>query len=568
MIATDTDRAVIDSLYRISSLMGKMEDPHLAFDYILDEIRNLLQADSATISLKTPEANTLRIEVSKGLADHSTGFELKLDQGITGWVALHGKAVLANNVKRDSRYFSLNKATRSEMAVPMVDQGTVIGVVNVESESDGAFDEQNLRVLSLLTNEATKVANRLWLISQLKRKSEQLESLIIASRKLVLKREQSDLMDSLTREALRITNCKISALYLYDLKKRQLILHSLADRAGNRAYEEILRVEDTAAGAAILHLKQIEVLDVRRTEEHHLTDLISSEGLVSMLCLPILSEEEPIGILNAYTDSLYRFDDEEKRMLSTLAAIGAVAIQNARLYSRVFSTEELLRRSERLSTLGLLSAELAHEIRNPLTVIRLLFDSLDLNYDADDIRSKDATIIKEKINQLDSLANRILEFGKSSDTHLQPVSLNLVVDETIHLLRLKLEQMRIELHYHNDGEALSVQSNKGQLQQVFLNLILNATKAMPHEGKIHIYARQESRGDDAFVVVEIRDSGTGIPDKLRDSLFASPLLGNHHSDGLGLNIVKRILQSHHGGIEVAHTSPEGTTMRIWLPMPG
>ena len=82
-------------------------------------------------------------------------------------------------------------------------------------------------------------------------------------------------------------------------------------------------------------------------------------------------------MLNVYTKVPHRFSNDEKNIFQTLAGMGAIAIQNARLYRRVFDTEAVLRQSEKMNTLGLLAAEIAHEIRNPLTVIKLLFDPLE-----------------------------------------------------------------------------------------------------------------------------------------------------------------------------------------------
>ena len=114
-----------------------------------------------------------------------------------------------------------------------------------------------------------------------------------------------------------------------------------------------------------------------------------------MLVTPVVYEEEPIGLITLYVDRSHRFNDDERLIAKALADLGAIAIQNARLYDRVFSSEEILRKSERLTTLGTLAAEIAHEIRNPLMVVRLLFDSLELSEDADSHQEKDLSIIRE-----------------------------------------------------------------------------------------------------------------------------------------------------------------------------
>ena len=127
-------------------------------------------------------------------------------------------------------------------------------------------------------------------------------------------------------------------------------------------------------------------------------DLIRRENLTSMLVTPVVFEDVPIGLLTHYIDRPHRFHDDEQMIARALADLGAIAIENARLYGRVFDSEESMRKSERLTTLGTLAAEIAHEIRNPLMVVRLLFDSLKLSEENDDNKAKDLTVIREKLN--------------------------------------------------------------------------------------------------------------------------------------------------------------------------
>src|SRR5207248_7952447 len=109
--------------------------------------------------------------------------------------------------------------------------------------------------------------------------------------------------------------------------------------------------------------------------------------------------------LNVYTGQPYSFSNEEVRILSALAELSAIAIEKARLYERVVDVEEQLRQNEKLSALGLLAAEVAHEIRNPLTVLKMLYHSLDLKFPEEDARAEAPRVIEEKMQHL----NRIVE---------------------------------------------------------------------------------------------------------------------------------------------------------------
>jgi signal transduction histidine kinase len=378
---------------------------------------------------------------------------------------------------------------------------------------------------------------------------------------LVGELEQDEVLRGLAREGRQLMHCHSCALFLLTPDHKHLKLHSMAGPNGQIDAQVSFPIEESSFGAAIHRHKQVEVADLPFTVENDFIHLVQSEGLVSMLATPIIFNNEVIGLLNAYTTHQHRFNNDEKKVFATLARLGAIAIQNARLYSRIFSSEESLRQNEKLTTLGMLAAEIAHEIRNPLTVIKLLFDSLNLQFEADDDRQTDITVIGDKINQLEAIVSRVLDFGRNrQDTHAR-CDLNDLIEDTLRLVRLKLHQSKIEIDYKPDAQALFVEVNKGQIQQVMLNLILNATQVMPKGGRIHISSTEDTQ-QAAFI---IRDNGPGIPESIQSDIFESFLTNRPGGTGLGLSISKRILRDHHGDIELVESSPTGSTFRFWLP---
>lgn len=569
-LSPDQEGSVVDALYRISSLVSDLEDPREALEIIIDEIMKVLPATGAAIELINPDTKLLEIEVFRGLPKSSRQVQLKPGQGVPGWVALHAKPLLVADVRENARYVPVSDRIRSELAVPMRGaDGASIGVVTVHSERVGAFAEQDVKVLTLLTNEATKVVSRLWLFHKLREQAKQLKALAGTGRSLVKKRELRDVLQSIVDEALGLMQCRVCAVYLYDPENRQLALEAMSGTPPEVAHDELLALDDSSLGTTVRRRKTIEVNDLARSEEVHFVPLVQRLGLVSLLSSPILYEDEVIGVLNAYTDHPRRFSDPEKQLFETLAELSAVAIQNARLYARIFQSEATLRRTEQLTTLGLLSAEIAHEIRNPLTVMRLLFDSLDLEFGKNDPRERDAHVIREKMDQLEGIVSRVLDFGKSKETFWTRIDLRRVVADTRHLVRLKLQQSRIELEVEEASAPVMVDASRGQLQQALLNLIINATDAMPDGGMIRIHvSAQQGNGGAALAVIHVTDTGSGIPQALQEKIFDSFLSGRPEGSGLGLGIVKRILRSHQGDVELVDTSSNGTTMRIWLPLAG
>lgn len=559
----DTEHTAIDSLYRISSLVSNTDDPKEALDLILREIINVLEPSSASISLINPDTQKLELEVSHGLPEEWAQFDLSLGQGITGWTALHGRALVVPDVRKEPRYISVRPTIRSEMAVPMEDRGVVIGVVNVDSEEENAFNDQSLKILTLLTNEASRVVSKLWLIKQLRTKAHQLESLVNMGQRLVGELDVAELLDNLARQGKELMDCHSCALFTLTANKKELELHSMVGPDGPIDVKETrISIEDSSVGAAINRRKQVEVNDLPFTEENNFIRVIVNQGLISMLSTPIVFNDEVIGVLNAYTRRQHRFNNDEKKVFATLAGIGAIAIQNARLYSRVFATEESLRKNENLTTLGMLAAEIAHEIRNPLTVIKLLFDSLDLQFKPGDERQTDVQIIGEKLNQLEEIVSRVLSFGRNREGMHSRCDLNRLTEETLRLVRLKLYQQKITIEYEPFNRGIFVEVNKGQIQQVLLNLILNATQVMPSGG--HIRVRTCSKEGQAFF--EVKDNGPGIDESIQKDIFESFLTNRPDGTGLGLSISKRILRSHRGDIELVESSPAGTTFRGWIPI--
>ena len=563
----DNKQNVLDALYHISRLVSDTEDPHEALQLVLDEVMRVLPATSASIALVNPDTQRIELEVSRGLPENSRGLELPLGEGVTGWVAMHGKPLALADVRTDPRYYKLKESIRSELAVPMMDGGQVVGVVNVDSDRVGAFGETELKILTVLTGEATKAVSRLWHIRQLRLKARQLESLIATGQSIVSKLELQAVLETAARQAQGLMSCQLCAVFLLNADGHTLRLCALAGPDGQRLeYSENLALADSAIGSAILRKKQIEVLDLPRTEEHHFTGLIAREGLMSLLCTPIIAGGRAIGALNVYTARHHRFNNDERRIFSTLANLCAVAVQNAELYARVFASEESLRKNERLTTLGLLAAEIAHEIRNPLTVITLLLDALDLRFLPGDARAQDLAVIREKLDQLGEIVERVLGFSKTGASLQSRWNLEQIIDDTLRLMRLKLEQSKVTVDFFAPGEPILVDANKGQLQQVALNLVLNAVQAMPRGGRITLTLRPELDENGRIAVMTVRDTGPGVAPGLRERIFESFLTARKDGTGLGLAISKRILRDHRGDIALVDTPDgQGAMFRFWIP---
>ena len=300
-------------------------------------------------------------------------------------------------------------------------------------------------------------------------------------------------------------------------------------------------------------------------------EVARQEGLVSLLSVPLIFGGQAIGTLSVYTGEPYQFSNEEIRILSAMAELSAIAIEKARLYERIVDVEEQLRQNETLSAVGLLAAEVAHEIRNPLTVMKMLYHSLDLKFPAGDPRAEDAKIMGQKMDHLNRIVEQILDFTRVNEPNLTEVNLNQLIDDLSLLTRHKLVQQGIRLTRDLQPDLPLITADATQLEQAFLNLTLNAVDAMPKGGRLTISTRvQKPRSGSVLakqVVIEFADTGAGMSEDQRKRVFSSMLKSTKRKGtGLGLAIVRRVVEAHRGKVEIKSRPKKWTTISIILPM--
>jgi signal transduction histidine kinase len=557
-----TDPRALPALYAIAALTGRDLPAADAACMALAAIARAVDARSGALLLLNPDTNRLELEAHHALPGAEGGLAFELGQGLPGWVALHARPLLVGDVATDARYRAVHAHIRCQMAAPLLADDHVLGVIFLDHDRTGAFSPAELRLLVTLTDETARVLRRLWLFEHLQGKARQLETLITTGQSLVAKLEPQELFDALTRDARHLLASRACTLHLHDLARGTLRCvslasgHPLTPPAGDRPVATCL------AGATINTRHQTEFSDIQSAEFHGLADLPGDPDLRSVLITPLIFEHEVLGALAVFSGRVHRFDNDAKRLCAALASLGAVALQNTRLYARVFRSEETLRKNEQLTTLGLVAAEIAHEIRNPLTVLKLLHGGLGLDFPAADPRRTDMRVIGEKLDQLEAIVTRVLQFGKTPAHLHSRWSLAEIVNDTLLLLRLKLAQAKVHLDYDPPARALFVDGHKGQLQQVLLNVLLNSMQAMPGGGTITLVLGTEG----ATATLDLTDTGTGIPPAIRDRVFDSFLSGREDGTGLGLAIAKRVMLSHHGEIRLLASGPQGTAMRLSLPL--
>jgi signal transduction histidine kinase len=560
-----TDPRALPAHLAIASLAAWIHDPTLALREMLDILVRTFGADAGAIALLSPDNGRLVTEIETGPGARAGRGDLKPGHGITGWCVLNQRSILVPDVTADPRYISIRPAARCEMAAPMMQTDQIVGVIDLESDRVGGFTPADLTLLEFLALESAQVMQRLWQFRHLGSKARQLESLITAGQSLVTKLDQQELFDTLTREACQMLQARACALYLHDARTATIRFASLTNVTPTARPTAPIPLDSSLMAAAVHTKRQTWFQDIQSPEFRELADLPADATLCSVLATPMLFEGEVLGVVAVFTDRTHRFDNDEKRLCAALASLGSVALQNARLYARVFASEDVLRKNERLTTLGLLAAEIAHEIRNPLTVLKLLHGGLG-TFPEGDPRRTDMRVISEKLDQLEAIVGRVLNIAQAPSNIHSRWSLVEIIDDTLALVRLKFAQGKVTTHFEPPARPLFVDVHKGQMQQVLLNILINATQAMPDGGTITLAASVAERPGGSQVQLDITDTGSGVPDGIREKIFDSFLTGRSDGTGLGLAIAKRIVHSHHGDIALLNTGSSGTTFRITLPL--
>ena len=555
-------------LYQVSKVIHSTLEPQKALELILSEVVRLTQASSGSIVLINPNTGFLEIEASQGLPPNANELRLLVGEGITGWVAKTGQPARVGDIRLDSRYIMLRENVKSEMAVPLFVEEELRGVVNVDSERLNAFSETDQELLEELAAQATRVIHNTWLYEQIRSKARLFETLASVSRTINSPINLEDALKVITREACLLMQARMCSLLLLDDSGEWLDLKASYGAGAGYLNKPRLSASESLVGSVVRRKRPIQLDNVQASNRYQNVEMARQEGLVSVLSVPLIYSSRAIGALSVYTGVVHAFSNEEIRILSSLAELSAIAIEKARLYERVVDLEEHLRQNEKLSAIGLLAAEVAHEIRNPLTVIKMLFHSLYLRFPEGDMRSQDVSVISEKMELLNRIVEKVLDFARSTEPERVPTDLNRVVDDLGLLVRHKLRQHNINLIRESDPDLPLVLADAPQLSQAFLNLTLNAVEAMPHGGELHIRLRRLPRAQRAatHVIVEFQDTGDGMSAEQQKRAFTS-LLNTTRSrgTGLGLAIVAKVVEAHHGKVTVRSAPGKGTTFRLMLP---
>lgn len=292
---------------------------------------------------------------------------------------------------------------------------------------------------------------------------------------------------------------------------------------------------------------------------------------------PLISKEQLLGVILA--DNLITrkpIEDEDVKLLSICAHHASAAIESSQLYQklaekvgklaeanrRIAENRQRLLKVEKLSVLGQITSQVAHELRNPMTIIGGFARSILKKMNRDNPNYEYIKIIAKETERMEDVLNNVLNFSKPDKSHLKLVNINDLVHQTFEMMEPEIDSTKISIAKFPSEDLSSVRANPDLIRQALLNIFRNAIWAMPQGGILSVTTRQT----DKSVKIGIKDTGFGIPREHTNKIFDAFFTTKPEACGLGLTISSEIIKNHGGNIGVESAEGKGATLCIELPL--
>ncbi len=518
--------AQLAALREIGRAINAAWDLRDTLELITRKTAEVMGMDSCSIYLLDPDGEYLVLEATTGLAPEAVGrARLRLGEGLTGWAAQRGEPVGVADAARDPRFKYLPETRearfQSLLAVPLVNQGRVIGAMNVQTRAYHEFGADEVELLSLIGDLAAGALEKAMLYERMQRQIAELTTLAEVSRTITSPLYLDQMLGLIVDMAARVMRARACSLMLLDETENVLVLR--ATQGLGPAYRDRppLKPGEGIAGQVAETGEPIAVADIRTDPRCPHPEIARAEGLCSLLCVPLRVRDRTIGVFNCYTGEPHTFTSQEVDLFQTLANQTALAIENARL---VVNTAVV--------------REMHHRVKNNLQTVAML---LRLQMAEGDLDPRQA--LQESINRVLSIAavHEVLSEKGFRLVDLQQV-LRQVAQTVVQNRPHPHKDIRIEVK----GDEIALPSRSATALALAVNeLVQNSLKHAfvgRDEGRIEVNLRRHPSGYEVVVA----DDGVGLPP-------GAPL-----PRSLGLQIVETLVTQDLGGELRFEHGPQGT----------
>ncbi len=293
--------------------------------------------------------------------------------------------------------------------------------------------------------------------------------------------------------------------------------------------------------------------------------------LGSVILAPILRPNMNMVLYAARDANVPAFRESDVEMFQILARQAAVALENSRLYAeqldyvrKVEESQKALLQAEKMAAAGRLSASIAHEVNNPLQAVQNCLHLAGREDLPEEKRKEYFNLARTELERLMLTTRRMLDFYRPGATSLEKVDLKEILEYVLNLMSKQLAEVHVKINLEVAGEMPVIMAVGSQMQQVFINLSLNAADAMFDGGTLKITARPFKDGVEIF----FQDSGPGIPEDKQANIFEPFFSTKDGGTGLGLTVSYNIVTAHGGSLEYLSERGPGACFRIFLPAGG
>jgi GAF domain-containing protein len=505
---------------------------------------------------------------------------------------------------------------RTILAVPMLKENELIGSFTLYRQEVRPFTDKQIELVQNFASQAVIAIENTRLLNELRQRTDELgrsvgelRALSEVSQAVNSTLDLETVLTTIVAKAVQLSGTEAGAIYVFDDRQREFHLratYGMSQELIDALTQRQIGRDDPNVVQALAQREPVQIADLREGTPSAVNDIILRAGFRALLVAPLLRGEEMVGMLVVRRRTSGTFPQNTVDLIKTFAAQSAVAIENARLFQNVGASLEDLRtaqdrlvQTEKLASLGQLTAGIAHEIKNPLNFVNNfsavsveLIDELREALGGAHLDSKLRAEIGEIADTLQSNLDKVVQHGKRADAIVKnmllhsrqgsgehrPVDINALVDESLNLAyhgaRAEKQGFNITMERSYDPGAGEVDLFPQEITRVLLNLISNGfyaatkRKAEANGGDYEptLAAATKNLGDS--VEIRIRDNGTGIPPEVKEKLF-TPFFTTKpagEGTGLGLSISHDIIVKQHGGsIEVDTQPGEFTEFRIVLP---
>ncbi|MBI3763570.1 MAG: HAMP domain-containing histidine kinase [Chloroflexi bacterium] len=403
------------------------------------------------------------------------------------------------------------------------------------------------------------------LVRELRERERQIAALFESIQALSSSLDLPQVLDQLARGVSRVLRARGASIRLLDDTGARLNIGAAYGLSQRYLEKGPVEVDRSPIDREALHGRPVIIEETAGEERLQYPEEIVAEGIHSILCVPLIGRRGPLGVLRVYGQTPRLFTAEQVNFVTAIARQGAAAIENAMSYGELRRAEEIKSQFVRAVT---------HELRSPVTASQSLLRTVtrDLAGGLNDLQREVLGRLSNRLDSLQLLIDDLLDLAAGKveglEAALAPVSIEAAVLSVIERVSAQAQEKTIDMEVNYVPRGLTVMASEDGLGRIFLNLIGNAVKYTPPGGRVRVTLEQ--CGDEA--VVTVADTGMGVPEVDLPHLFEEFFRGSNVKQagvtgtGLGLTIVKDLVDRYRGRISVTSKAGEGTTFTVTLPL--